>query len=261
MITLSEAPSPGITTATNGLTTSPSTNVKLGGTLLENTTIDTSIFDFIFTGTPNLSGNNVLTINNSSAISGTRGLEIICTGNTSFGALIDTKNTSLICDSVFGQAGRFRSFSSGVTYAVEIYKAEPTLNNTELGCLSISRLVDINVVGGGANGIGGSISFSLSTDTNNTESTRLKSIFYDANTLTRKSRFIVMCVDATTPGVNNDVLCVDGSKKVGVNTNTPTSALQVVGLQNYADNTAALTAGLTIGAFYIRTGHGLDVVV
>jgi hypothetical protein len=261
MITLSETPSSGITTASNGLSLSPSTNVKLGGTLIENTTINTSTFDFIFSGSPPSTNKNVLSIINNSTVSGTRGLEIQSTSANSIGALINTKNTTLICDSEFGQAGRFRSFTTSATYSVEIYKAEPTLNNINLGVLSITRLVDMTAPGSGANGISGSIDFYLSTNTTNAISTMLKSTWYDANTLTRKSKFIIVCVDATTPGVDNDVLCVDGSKKVGINTINPTSSLQVVGLQSYADNTAALTAGLTIGAFYIRAGHGLDVVV
>jgi len=46
---------------------------------------------------------------------------------------------------------------------------------------------------------------------------------------------------------------------VGMGTVTPTAALQVVGLVEYADNAAALAAGLTAGAFY-RTGDLLKVV-
>ncbi len=48
---------------------------------------------------------------------------------------------------------------------------------------------------------------------------------------------------------------------VGIDTSTPTSKLQVVGLSSYIDNATALGAGLTAGAMYIRTGHGLDIVV
>ncbi len=47
----------------------------------------------------------------------------------------------------------------------------------------------------------------------------------------------------------------------GINTISPKSQLQVVGLPTYANNAAAVSGGLTAGAFYIRTGHGLDVVV
>jgi hypothetical protein len=46
---------------------------------------------------------------------------------------------------------------------------------------------------------------------------------------------------------------------VGIGTTAPTSKLQVVGLPVYADNTAALSGGLTAGAFY-RTSTGVLMV-
>jgi hypothetical protein len=79
--------------------------------------------------------------------------------------------------------------------------------------------------------------------------------------------------DPTTPtisgrarisSIGNSFVCVNtigGNDKFGVGTETPTSKIQVVGLPTYADNAAALADGLTAGAFYIRTGHGLDIVV
>ncbi|MBZ5498751.1 MAG: hypothetical protein LAP85_20325 [Acidobacteriia bacterium] len=47
--------------------------------------------------------------------------------------------------------------------------------------------------------------------------------------------------------------------KVGIGTTTPTSILQVVGIPTYANNAAAVAAGLTAGAFY-RTGGDPDVI-
>lgn len=47
--------------------------------------------------------------------------------------------------------------------------------------------------------------------------------------------------------------------KMGVGTLTPTSALHVVGLPTYADNAAAITGGMTAGAFY-RTATGVVMV-
>lgn len=52
-----------------------------------------------------------------------------------------------------------------------------------------------------------------------------------------------------------------GNIGIGIGIANATSKLQVVGLPTYANNAAALAAGLTVGAFYIRAVHGLDIVV
>lgn len=58
---------------------------------------------------------------------------------------------------------------------------------------------------------------------------------------------------------SNDVIVTfDG--RLGVGTTTPTSKLQVVGLPIYVDNAAAISGGLTIGAFY-HNGDGVVRVV
>jgi len=62
----------------------------------------------------------------------------------------------------------------------------------------------------------------------------------------------------TSPG-SNVAMAFDNTGSVGIGTTSPTAKLQVVGLAEHADNAAALTAGLTAGAFY-RTGDLLKVV-
>ena len=51
------------------------------------------------------------------------------------------------------------------------------------------------------------------------------------------------------------------SGNVGIGTTSPTSALQVVGLPVYANNAAAITGGLTAGAFYRTSGDPDSVCV
>ena len=57
---------------------------------------------------------------------------------------------------------------------------------------------------------------------------------------------------------SGNVLVFDGTN-LGVGVTSPSSRLQVVGLAVYANNAAAIAAGLTAGAFY-RTGADPDVV-
>lgn len=52
---------------------------------------------------------------------------------------------------------------------------------------------------------------------------------------------------------------ITSAGRVGIGTNAPTSKLHVVGIVEYADNTAAKAGGLTVGAIY-RTGEVLKIV-
>lgn len=54
-------------------------------------------------------------------------------------------------------------------------------------------------------------------------------------------------------------IAIDGN--VGINKSNPQSKFAVYGLNTFSSNSAAISAGLTAGDFYIRSGHGLDIVV
>jgi hypothetical protein len=56
-----------------------------------------------------------------------------------------------------------------------------------------------------------------------------------------------------------DLFVINTTGNVGIGTTSPTAKLTVVGLAEHADNAAAISAGLTTGAFY-RTGDLLKVV-
>ena len=62
---------------------------------------------------------------------------------------------------------------------------------------------------------------------------------------------------AWSDGTTTGDLAIQGN--VGIGTTLPTSMLQVIGIPVYADNAAAITGGLTAGAFY-RTGSDPDPV-
>lgn len=63
----------------------------------------------------------------------------------------------------------------------------------------------------------------------------------------------------TSIKVNYTFIMEDTLGRVGIGTTNPTSKLQVIGLPTYADNAAAITGGLTAGAFY-RTGGDPDPI-
>lgn len=66
-------------------------------------------------------------------------------------------------------------------------------------------------------------------------------------------------IPPATASVKVERIRVSGSGNVGIGTSAPTSKLQVVGLPVFANNAAAITGGLTAGAFY-RTGGDPDLV-
>ena len=65
--------------------------------------------------------------------------------------------------------------------------------------------------------------------------------------------------ETTASNVRTEKMRITGSGNLGIGTTAPTSKLHVVGLPVFANNAAAVTGGLTPGAFY-RTGGDPDVV-
>jgi hypothetical protein len=57
------------------------------------------------------------------------------------------------------------------------------------------------------------------------------------------------------------VVVKNSSGRVGIGTTAPTAKLQVVGLATYANNAAAVAAGLTAGAFYIVAGDPAHLAI
>ena len=83
-----------------------------------------------------------------------------------------------------------------------------------------------------------------------------RTIAQKANTISFTSTASTNAFSVKKKSSSKTTLSVDTStERVGIGTTVPSSALQVMGLPVYVDNTAAFAAGLTKGAFYL-TGNG-----
>ena len=66
--------------------------------------------------------------------------------------------------------------------------------------------------------------------------------------------------DSSNVSSGNEIMTLVREGNVGIGTTSPTSKLQVNGLSSYSDNAAAISGGLTVGAFYHTSGT-LKVVI
>jgi hypothetical protein len=80
---------------------------------------------------------------------------------------------------------------------------------------------------------------------------------YNEMIINKNEYDITAKVDVTPAFI--DTFATTTSGNVGIGTTNAISKLQVVGLVEYTDNSSAITAGLTVGAFY-RTGDILKIV-
>jgi len=87
----------------------------------------------------------------------------------------------------------------------------------------------------------------------------LGSPVFDGTTFTQLSFNALYIVTHTNSAEGSVVMIIKKSGDVGIGTTDPKSKLHVTGLPEYANNAAAITGGLTAGAFY-RTSDFLKVV-
>lgn len=120
----------GLSTADNGLTANTSTNVRLGGTLIQNTTLAADTFRLLMTGQ---NTTQTLTVNNSSSGTGLWGI-------SASGYGVQANSTT------------------GVALLAEV---NPTSDNTVIPVAEFSRTTQAG--SGGANGMGGSIDMKIKT--------------------------------------------------------------------------------------------------
>lgn len=241
------APSSGGTyTVDNGLTENVANNFRLGGILLQNTTIDaTASHTLLITGSVPSSTNSVFRVNNtltgstasqaiigtisasntnvnSVAISGSANSAVGIGGGTNTGTAVFGQATSgrgVHGNSTTGVGGHFQSNTGTPLYAHDFSSA----TNTITTILRLSRVSS----GTPGNGIGGKIDFQAkASDAANYSTNELISKWTDATTATRTSQFIITGVNSGTTG---DILTLNGNKSIrfngyGINTFSGTAA-------------------------------------
>ena len=189
-----------------------------------------------------LTGNLVFNDNGKAIFGADDDLEIYHDGNDSFITFRNTdvkiqqlgtdKKIIFQCDDGSGGVTSYLTFDGNTTHSYF------SAGNVGIGTTSPGTKLEVNGLISGKGGAGWGYTFSGDLDTSIENPS--------ANTIGFKT-------------TNVERMRIDSSGNVGIGSTTPTAKLQVVGLAEHADNSAATTAGLTAGAFY-RTGDLLKVV-
>ncbi len=226
--------STGSLTADNGLTENVANNVQLGGTLIQNTTIDgnfTTLFHNSITGLFTLNVKN--DDSGGSAISGDggntgvygqsvngTGVQGVSTNGVGVYAAGTNSGIGLFATSASSSIAAFAQATDGVGLVAA---------NIPASASTIEKVVEIrrNTSGTAGNGIGGSLGFYLQTTTTPSQlSNEIISKWTDATNATRTSQFIIT-------GINNavtaDLFTLSGNgatrlNNYGISTFTGTAA-------------------------------------
>lgn len=256
---LAGASSTGVQSVTvdNGLTISNvdpvNPNIQLGGTLLQDTTIANGGFNFYITGTGKVGINTItpaytLEVNGDVNIESTANVyrigafDAVKMSQGAGAANIGLGNLTVLNDANNGGAIAIGSQSEATSEGIAIGLLSKT-DVTTVDSIAIGR--EAMVTAGSVRGIAiGRWARVISG--NNTMSIGFFSSATQANSIILGNTDTVNFPTAPIPNV-------------GIATGAPTARLHVVGLNEYADNAAAIAAGHTVGAFY-RTGDILKVV-
>lgn len=189
-------------TADNGLTENVANNVQWGGTLLQNTTINTSTFITTFSGSNTSGSSGIIAITNSStgnAISATNNggsatANIQNSGSGNGATITSSSGNGVNATSTTGIAGRFR--------------INPATTNTTASMMEVIR----GTTGTAANGIAGSIDMKVETDgANDATANQLISKWTTAADATRTSQFTITGVNS---GTTSDKLVIEGDGRI-----------------------------------------------
>lgn len=172
-------------TADNGLTMSTPTNVRLGGLLLQDTTITTQDFNFNIIGNRGSVGDTILYVQNTGDGSAITALSI--SNNAVFGGATD------------GAGGYFTSQTNTALFAVTSNFNNPGISSTNVGLLANGRPIGLKLITQTtsaipANDIGNKIQYVLSHD------------FAGTNTLTDSNEILSTFTDVTSANLTSELI-------------------------------------------------------
>lgn len=202
----------GVYTFSNGLTESPATQVKLGGMLTQNTGINAGGFYVLLQGTTAPVNGGVLNVTNS--LVGGAAIQTSVTTNGSGVVSSSTNGPAIEGLSITGIAVYGNASGTGVGVEGQsggspaaVFIDIPASTNTVIPVLSLIR----SSTGTGANGIGGSITFSSATTSTALVSNTLASIWTNATFASVTSQFYITGV---LNSVTNTLWTLDGNGNV-----------------------------------------------
>ena len=223
-----------LTTADNGLTET-SNNIQLGGTLIQDTTIDAVGFQILITGTETGS-NAIFSAVNSS------------TGGAILGQSVSGTAVGGIATSGIGMSGSATNGTGIFGYATEGIAEILSVNPANADAVVTVARWQRQTSGTAAAGIGASLDMSLEVDDGNTwTSNQVISKWLDSVAATRTSEF---SINGVNNALSNVLLKISGA---GIFT-------LVQSLNDHVDDAAAATGNIPVNALY-RTGSTVKLRV
>ena len=198
----------GVYTFRNGLTESPATFVGLGGTLINNTSINNNGFFMSMTGN---TAANVLTLTNVTASTNSPVLVVTTQGSSNQGIAASTDAGTAISGiaSTSGLGGSFVSATGSGLFA----STQAASTSTVANILTLQR---DSTGGAGANGIGGAITYTIkASDSSFQTSNLIYSKWINATVGTRTSQLTFQGVNS---GTTVDKLYIGGNSTQVIST-------------------------------------------
>jgi hypothetical protein len=230
----------GFTTADNGLTANTATNVRLGGTLIQNTTITASTFDFIFTGAKPSKNQFTLDVQNTSTGSAIRAQSNNGVGSAIRAIALDdtivsqsTNGSPFVGYTLNGDAAVLQSDNGhGIIMESYLNSVLTLLGGTGTSIEPILTLKkQNNIVGSIGNGLSIDIYAGLNNISGSVLTSKIASVYENVTNLNESASLDFITIGSGTlsrkMSINGDGKIIFDKYGTNVFTGTPTKTLSV----------------------------------